>query len=217
VVGLRGSLFAIQATVEALEVIAVSQGKDDSTNFEKQPTNDSDLLTEQERFDKELADMDWSSKSGNDEDYFGGGRFGCSSSVFAGVESMDDRSVDLSVMQRNVSKSVERPFVPDYWLKEDTPAKSYNSEKQTLLVSRSDFKRHTRNSKTPPTFSGDGVNKKLFKETPSPNPTMRGSLKTSTKLSQSEKKVTVKLEEATPKRARKSDGETSKVNKYYYY
>jgi hypothetical protein len=216
VVGLRGSLFAIQATVEALEVIAVSQVKDASTNFEKQPINDRDLLTEQERFEKELADMDWSSKSGNEDDYFGGGRFGCSSSVFAGVESMTDCNVNLSVLQRNVSKSVERPVVPGYWLKEDTPTKSYKTEKQTMLVSRSDFKRHTRNIQTPPTFSGDGVNKKLFKETHSPNPTDGCSLKTSSKLSQSEKKVTVKLEEATPKRAKKSVGETSKVKKICY-
>jgi len=217
VVGLRGSIFAIQAIVEALEVLAVSQGKDTSTNCEKQPSHDPDLLMEQERFEKELADMDWSSKYGNDDDYFGVGRFGCSSSVFAGVESIADQSADVSVLQRNVSKTIERPFVPDYWLKEETHGRSNKTENQTLLISRSDFKRHTRNSQTNTAFSGDGVNKKLFIETPSPTPTPSRLLKTSTKVSQTGKKVTVRQEEATPKRTRKSVGETSNVKNYYYY
>lgn len=129
--------------------------------------------------------------------------------MFGGMETVDDHTVDVNVSKTNISISVGRAFVPDHWLEEDTPVKGRMSAKQTLLITRSDYKRHSHFSQTAPCVVPDsGVNKKLKFHTPSPKPTQSRSSKSSSNVHQSGKKVNVKLEEGTPKRARKTGSYT---------
>lgn len=228
---LRRSFASVQTSLEVLEIMVVSKDNDSPKSFKKEAYKDPHVLAEQERFAKELAEIGVSSKSGNvDESFgtyihqgfvrsgFGEGTYthqdfdGGSSSVFGGMETVDDHTVDVNVTKRKVSTSVGKAFVPDHWLEEDTPLKGRTSSKQTLLITRSDYKRHSHFSQTAPSMVPDsGVNKKLKFHTPSPNGTQSRSSKSSSKVYQSGKKVNVKLEGGASKRYRKTGGVTPKA------
>jgi len=113
---LRRSFLTIQASIEALEVIALTKGKDSSRSYEKEVHKDPVVSSEQERFAKDLADIAVSGNARNVDESFGqyihqafvrdgssGGSFtrkqchGGNSSVFGGVDGMKDHIVDINV------------------------------------------------------------------------------------------------------------------------
>jgi len=129
---------------------------------------------------------------------------------------VDDHTVDVNVMKRKVSTSVGKAFVPDHWLEEDTPVKGRTSAKEKLLINRSDYNRHSHFRQAAPSMvrADSGVNKKLKFHTPSPNGSQSRSLKSSSKVHQSGKKVNVESAEGTAKRYRKTGGITPKVKNF---
>jgi len=228
---LRRSFLTIQASIEALEVIALTKGKDSSRSYEKEVYKDPVVTSEQERFAKDLDDIAVSGNAGNVNESFGqyihqafvrdgssGASFtrkqcdGGSSSLFGGMDAMKDHTLDINVSKMKFSNTVGKAFVLEHWLAEDTPGKCRNSAKQASHISKSDYKRHFYHTQTAPFMVLEsGVNKKLKFHTPSPDGIESGCSKSTSKYHQSGKKVIVKYDERTPKRSRKSRGDTLKV------
>ncbi|RHN55819.1 putative Ulp1 protease family catalytic domain-containing protein [Medicago truncatula] len=130
------------------------------------------------------------------------------------METFDNHDVDVNFSKTNFSNSVGKAFVPDHWLEEETTPKGRTSGKQSLLITKSDYKRKPQHfSQTAPsTVPESGVQKRLKFHTPSPTlkPTQSHSSKKSAKLRQSAKNFKGRREEATPRSARMKGGVTPK-------
>lgn len=234
---LRSKVASIQTSIEVFEMLANSKCfgnvRGSSTSSEEDEFKEPPVPTEQERFAKELAELGLSRESEKVDESFskyihqgfvreniveGTSKHkvfnGRSSSVFGGMETFDNHDVDVNVSKTNFSKSVGKAFVPDHWLEKETPAKGRTSAKQSILITKSDYKRKSQHfSQTAPsTVPERGVHKRLKFHTPSLTlkPTQSHSSKKSAKVHQSAKNFKGQQEEATPRSARKNGGVTPK-------
>jgi hypothetical protein len=238
---LRSNVAAIQTSIEVFEVLAnskcVCNGHGSSTSSDKEEFKEPPEPTEQDRFEKELAELGLSHESDKVDDSFG--KFihqgfvredfsegtskhkvfkvfnGGTSSAFGGLDTFDNYDVDVNVGKTNFSKSVGKAFVPDHWMEEESPAKGRTSAKQSTLMPNSDYKRKSQHCSQTAlnTVPQSGVNKRLKFHTPSPTlkPTESRSSKKSAKSKRSPKNFKGQLEEATPRTVRKKGGVTTKV------